>query len=212
MFVVFINYINSSEESVMTRLPSVSKIAAIPNPVVELGMDKRKFSQHVIGPQLICTRPHDRSVYKAWSSAYIEIKSEKSQCAVREGVSLAENQTRGGSKPMPIFTKLIYWLRSLSDSTGDQCQHVVFVPLYSKYCVEIDIDGELECNYVFKYVDIKLILLCVLGIALYYAAPKLSKSELFHYFSGMSIGTLGSAIILLLIIIRFIPRVHISCY
>lgn len=177
-------------------------ISTAPN-IKYLGMNNRKFSEHVSSSQLISVRPHKKMITNIWSTAQLIIKSEF-PCKINEDVnltSLAESKNQ-----FSFLSKIVSKLKSFQESSDYSCQYVIYLPLFSDYTVEIEIQGQLEVEYQFTYVDIKLVTLCLLGILLFYASNKLSKNELFQYFSGVSIGVLGSILVLLILVVRLIPK------
>ncbi|RNA37485.1 transmembrane protein -like [Brachionus plicatilis] len=178
------------------------------NPQIEyLGMDKRKFADSVSQSLIISIRPHKKTFSKIWSTAQLVIKSEK-PCKIYEDFNLTS--LSNSENKFPVLSTILSKLKSFQESSEYSCQYVFYLPMFKNYSAKIEIDGPLEVEYLFTYIDIKLVTFCLLGVLLFYTSSKLSRNEVFQYFSGMSLGIVGSLILLLIIIIRFIPRKKIA--
>ena len=165
-------------------------------------MDNPSFDQQVKGNEIICTEPFSRTISMAWSTAFIEINSSNAQCVVRENIEHDTNQTiRGNSS----FFRLFFWIHSFYASSS-KCQHIAFVPIFTKYCLALETYGDLEFKFVLKKFDFQLFLMWLSGWSIFYSASKLRKMELLHFVFGIAIGTFASILIPIIIIIRFLPK------
>lgn len=71
----------------------------------------------------------------------------------------------------------------------------------------IKYDNAIVTEYILKELDFRLIMFCVVGIIIMCLAKELSKSEIFFYMSGVSLGLVGSILLIYIIIARYIPKV-----
>ena len=110
---------------------------------IELGMKKRTLSDIVHGNQVVCFQPNTKNNYRIWSTAYFEVKSESS-CLVHEKISIADFEYT------QILVFLFAKLQQLQNSFNNDCHHVRYLPLFSRHCIKIEIDGELQVDYVFR--------------------------------------------------------------
>uniref|UniRef100_UPI00398F0472 nuclear envelope integral membrane protein 1 isoform X1 n=2 Tax=Pristiophorus japonicus TaxID=55135 RepID=UPI00398F0472 len=78
----------------------------------------------------------------------------------------------------------------------------------SKTCFKVEPSSAVACYDVLltRRFDPQLIVLFTFGLVLFFYAETLSRSQLFFYTSGMSIGVLASLIILICILARFLPK------
>ncbi|XP_022081667.1 nuclear envelope integral membrane protein 1-like [Acanthaster planci] len=78
-------------------------------------------------------------------------------------------------------------------------------PLHNN-CIGVRASDQVEVTVTETYVHWMYFLLTVGGVSLVFAAPRLSKSVVFHYSTGVTLGTVASLLILVYILSRFIPR------
>lgn len=157
----------------------------------------------ISGSKVFCVRAQSTAVWKIWASSYVEIKSS-TVCQIKEDVSASSENSK--SRLAFVFSVLVSNLRRFQDPSNSVCHSAIYVPLFKHYCFEVEAHGDVQINYEFTYVDVKLLSLFLIGLALFFFSKRISENELFHYFSGISIGVLGSVLILLIILIRFIPK------
>ncbi|XP_053868732.1 nuclear envelope integral membrane protein 1 isoform X2 [Malaclemys terrapin pileata] len=83
------------------------------------------------------------------------------------------------------------------------------VDLYSeKTCLKIELP-ESNTNYsvvLLRWFDPKLCLVSFLGLLLFFSGDLLSRSQLFHYSAGISIGMLASLLILIYVMAKVMPK------
>ncbi|CAF0717377.1 unnamed protein product [Brachionus calyciflorus] len=188
--------------AVLALLVALIENTKVPN-IKILGMDNRKFSNYVSNGIIFSVKPHKKEISKIWSTAQLIVKSEKT-CKISEDFNIS---TLTNSKNQFSFlSAIVSKLKSFQEYSDYKCQHVILLPLFNNYTIEIEVDGNLDVEYKFTYVDVKLVTLFLLGILLFYSANKLSKNEIFQYFSGTSIGIMGSILLLLILFVRFIPK------
>lgn len=172
----------------------------------------------------ICTHPLKKTPDLIWSSVDIKFNSLGLSCSrIIEDVNVTNLDTSieinqaNSVFGLFDFTKLIgsMWQGSAGWMEQEPCDRSISVPLFRQYCLLVEFDPikssrtsdlDVQFTYVFTYVDLKMVIYFVLGVALYFSAGKLSRNEIFHYFSGISIGVLGAILILVFILIRFIPQ------
>jgi uncharacterized membrane protein (UPF0136 family) len=159
----------------------------------------------VVDVQFFCTLPHMIEVRKAFATASVRIKSNES-CQIHTDINstnIEETQKNLNS----MFNKIISRLKFFQDSSdGQKCDQEYYVPLYKEYCFAAKLTGELQVEYVFNRVDFRLIAVMMTGFGLILIADKLSKNELFHYLSGVSLGLVASILILVVFLWRYLPK------
>ena len=47
------------------------------------------------------------------------------------------------------ISSVISKLKTFQESTNDLCHYVMYVPLYKKYCINVELNGKLDVDYVF---------------------------------------------------------------
>ncbi|XP_038078390.1 nuclear envelope integral membrane protein 1-like [Patiria miniata] len=75
-----------------------------------------------------------------------------------------------------------------------------------KNCIGVQAADRVHIRVTESLVNWVSLLLTVVGVSLFLAAPRLSKSVVFHYSTGVTVGVLASVLILVYILSRFIPR------
>lgn len=207
--------------------------------VQKLSLSSPKFSEIIAnddgGYQFICTQPLAKDLTKAWSYAYIEIKSETG-CHIERNVNISEsrvNKEKFTTKLYDFFSSR-FQPRTYSENRNNnkyKCYDQVKVPLFSAYCVDVQLDNSnnnnndllydydeeqqkqrshhhrrrLSATYVFHRLNLWSVLLSSIGVALIYSSRRLSKLESFHYFSGVSLGMAGAVLLFLILLARFMP-------
>lgn len=181
------------------------------NNIVELGINKRRFSSMVYGNQVFCFKPNTKSWIptKLWSTASFEVKSIKSNCIIHENVNITDLES-ARKRSLSLWNSIIQtiWtkIQQYQASSSDNCLLSRYIPIYSKYCIDVEIDGELEVDYLYSNIDFVCVTACAIGIILFYSSNKLANYHGFHYFSGVSVGLLGSALLLLIILYKIMPK------
>uniref|UniRef100_A0A8D2B880 Nuclear envelope integral membrane protein 1 n=1 Tax=Sciurus vulgaris TaxID=55149 RepID=A0A8D2B880_SCIVU len=84
----------------------------------------------------------------------------------------------------------------------------VNVGLYStKTCLKVEIIEDTEYNVIVtRRFDPKLFLIFLLGLTLFFCGDLLSRSQVFYYSTGMSVGIVASLLIIIFILSKFMPR------
>eukprot|EP00076_Gallus_gallus_P006571 XP_001232567.2 nuclear envelope integral membrane protein 1 isoform X1 [Gallus gallus] len=83
------------------------------------------------------------------------------------------------------------------------------VDLYSnKTCLKVELleDGTKYCIVLSRWFDPKLFLVFFLGLLLFFCGDMLSRSQLFFYSAGISIGLLASLLILIYVMSKAMPK------
>lgn len=147
------------------------------------------------------------SIFELWSTVCITIKSNK-PCFISEGLMQEEIETQEG---------LGAWLSRVItkfhvNAEKEVCDTYLYVPyIYKDYYIRVETyEGLLEVEYVFKQFDLRLFIFFVAGICLFVISPELSKSEIFYYTSGVSVGLVGSILLIFLLIAKYIPKKKIA--
>ncbi|XP_068223073.1 nuclear envelope integral membrane protein isoform X2 [Palaemon carinicauda] len=79
------------------------------------------------------------------------------------------------------------------------------VDLYKPSCVGIETSQEFTILLRIRWVDFWRVVLMTGAVVLFFAASHLAKNIFFHYTTGIALGILGSLIIIIMYIRRFIP-------
>jgi hypothetical protein len=77
-------------------------------------------------------------------------------------------------------------------------------------CVGINTREDFSLKLILLRVSYYRLIMVVSGILLFFMAPKLGRNTLFHYLSGVSLGVLGSILILMYIVSRMFPKVKLG--
>lgn len=173
-----------------------------PNPIVHMNLKNKFYIQNITDTQLFCIDQLPKTIEKIWSSASVKIRSTK-PCVVSDGASLSDLVNRND-----ISTTLLRYINRFQvNANEERCDKEIFVTYYKNHFVHVEsFDGELEVEYVFTLIDLRLISLCIVGALLFYASEKLARNEAFYYASGISIGIISSILILLFIVAKFVPK------
>ncbi|XP_051865329.1 nuclear envelope integral membrane protein 1 isoform X2 [Pristis pectinata] len=102
------------------------------------------------------------------------------------------------------------WIMELATSMLKEKVNETYlnVDLFSdKTCFKVEPSNRVEYEILLtRRFDPQLILIFAFGLLLFFYAESLSRSQLFFYTSGMSIGVLASAIIVIFLLSRFLPK------
>ncbi|XP_066960082.1 nuclear envelope integral membrane protein isoform X2 [Macrobrachium rosenbergii] len=79
------------------------------------------------------------------------------------------------------------------------------VDLYKPSCVGIETNQDFTISLRVRWVDFWRVVLMAGAVLLFFAASHLAKNIFFHYTTGIAIGILGSLIIIIMYIRKFIP-------
>lgn len=172
------------------------------NPIVHMNLKNKFFIQNITENQMFCIDRLPKTFEKIWSSASVKIRSTK-PCVVSDGTSLSDLVNRND-----LGTTLFrYMYRFQVNANEERCEKELFVTYHKNHYIHVETyNGELEVEYVFTHIDLRLITLCIVGALLFYASEKLARNEAFYYASGISIGILSSILILLFIAAKFVPK------
>ncbi|XP_043939590.1 nuclear envelope integral membrane protein 1 [Protopterus annectens] len=138
-------------------------------------------------------------MHTVWTKVQIRIRSSRSF-----KVTLLENKEKLKEMEQFSFWNLITTL--MKDKLNDTS---VTVDLFSNetcFMVEPVEKGVPYSVSTVRYLDVKLILIFLAGLLLFFYAETLSRSQVFYYSTGMSVGILASLIILIFMISRLLPK------
>lgn len=168
---------------------------------IHLNTENKYFNQMVNNNQKFIVDKHTKSIDKAWSTSYVSVKSNHT-CSIREGLSEKEIENSGKD----LFSTIYKIYSKFKTNDQNACESYVFVDPFKEYFIQVDSYFNVEVEYKFTLVDFRLIILCILALVLFFEAERISKNVTFYYASGISIGLLGSCLILLVLLMRFIPK------
>ncbi|XP_016080038.1 PREDICTED: nuclear envelope integral membrane protein 1 isoform X2 [Miniopterus natalensis] len=134
-----------------------------------------------------------------WTRIQIRVNSSK---LVR--VTQAENEEK--LKELEQFSVWNFFSSFLKEKLNDT---YVNLGLYStKTCLKVEITEE-DTKYsvtVTRRFDPKLFLVFLLGLMLFFCGDLLSRSQIFYYSTGMSVGIVASLLIIIFILSKFMPK------
>ncbi|XP_074082435.1 nuclear envelope integral membrane protein 1 isoform X2 [Macrotis lagotis] len=137
--------------------------------------------------------------HELWTRVTIRVNSSK---VVR--VTQVENEEK--LKELEQFSLWNLFSSFMKEKLNDT---YVNVDLYStKVCLKvevIDTDTEYSISLSRRF-DPKLFLVFLLGLLLFFCGDLLSRSQIFYYSSGMSLGILASLLILIFLMSKFMPK------
>ncbi|XP_075407557.1 nuclear envelope integral membrane protein 1 [Tenrec ecaudatus] len=137
--------------------------------------------------------------YDVWTRIQIRINSSK-----LVQVTQVENEEK--LKELEQFSVWNFFASFLKEKLNDT---YVNVGLYStKTCVHVEL-VEKDTNYsvvVIRRFDPKLFLVFLLGLMLFFCGDLLSRSQIFYYSTGMSVGIVASLLIIIFMLSKFMPR------
>ncbi|XP_042555075.1 nuclear envelope integral membrane protein 1 isoform X2 [Dipodomys spectabilis] len=134
-----------------------------------------------------------------WTRIQIRVNSSK---LVR--VTQVDNEEK--LKELEQFSIWNFFSSFLKEKLNDT---YVNVGLYStKTCLKVEII-EKDTKYsviVTRRFDPKLFLIFLLGLLLFFCGDLLSRSQIFYYSTGMSVGIVASLLIIIFILSKFVPK------
>ncbi|KAM9072544.1 nuclear envelope integral membrane protein 1 isoform 1-T1 [Megaptera novaeangliae] len=134
-----------------------------------------------------------------WTQIQIRVNSSK---LVR--VTQVENEEK--LKELEQFSIWNFFSSFLKEKLNDT---YVNVGLYStKTCLKVEILEE-DTKYsviVTRRFDPKLFLIFLLGLVLFFCGDLLSRSQIFYYSTGMSVGIVASLLIIIFMLSKFMPK------
>ncbi|XP_051856823.1 nuclear envelope integral membrane protein 1 [Antechinus flavipes] len=137
--------------------------------------------------------------HELWTRVTIRVNSSR---VVR--VTQVENEEK--LKELEQFSLWNVFSSFLKEKLNDT---YVNVDLYStKVCLKVEVlekDTKYNISLVRRF-DPKLFLVFLLGLLLFFCGDLLSRSQIFYYSTGMSVGILASLLILIFLMSKFMPK------
>uniref|UniRef100_A0A9L0SH14 Nuclear envelope integral membrane protein 1 n=1 Tax=Equus caballus TaxID=9796 RepID=A0A9L0SH14_HORSE len=137
--------------------------------------------------------------HDVWTRIQIRVNSSK---LVR--VTQVENEEK--LKELEQFSIWNFFSSFLKEKLNDT---YVNVGLYStKTCLKVEIieDDTTYSVIMTRRFDPKLFLVFLLGLTLFFCGDLLSRSQIFYYSTGMSVGIVASLLIIIFILSKFMPK------
>ncbi|XP_068777623.1 nuclear envelope integral membrane protein 1 isoform X4 [Struthio camelus] len=109
-------------------------------------------------------------------------------------------------KELEEFNMWNFFSSFLKEKLNNTC---IDVDLYSnKTCLKVELleNGTTYCVILFRWFDPKLFLVFFLGLLLFFCGDMLSRSQLFYYSAGISVGLLASLLILIYMMSKVMPK------
>ncbi|XP_011726819.1 nuclear envelope integral membrane protein 1 isoform X2 [Macaca nemestrina] len=155
---------------------------------------EKRASQQFCYTNVLIPKWHD-----IWTRIQIRVNSSK---LIR--VTQVENEDK--LKELEQFSIWNFFSSFLKEKLNDT---YVNVGLYStKTCLKVEII-EKDTKYsviVIRRFDPKLFLVFLLGLMLFFCGDLLSRSQIFYYSTGMSVGIVASLLIIIFILSKFMPK------
>jgi len=195
------------DSSILILIFFLNSISA--DDVTFLSLKQPKYDGNVHDTKVFCVHEMQKESLKLWSSGYLEISSNES-CTIKEGsdpnVLKEDDNSYYLNLGRRFATRLNNWVMNISED--QKCYEVIYMPLFQNRCIAVTLEtgAKMKASFIFHKVDPKNALVFFIGVLIFYLASDISKSELFQYFSGISIGVVGSVLILFIILARFIPK------
>ncbi|XP_063111055.1 nuclear envelope integral membrane protein 1 isoform X2 [Cavia porcellus] len=136
--------------------------------------------------------------HDVWTRIQIRVNSSK---LVK--VTQVDNEEK--LKELEQFSIWNFFSSFLKEKLNDT---YVNVGLYSsKTCLRVDTAEDTKYSVIVtRRFDPKLFLIFFLGLVLFFCGDLLSRSQIFYYSSGMSVGIVASLLIIIFIISKFMPK------
>ncbi|KAM9115404.1 nuclear envelope integral membrane protein 1 isoform 2-T2 [Pangshura tecta] len=185
---------------VLLLLAGGAGAAEAKKPVIQL---EEGNVHHLTFPQPFCyTNPETPKWHDIWTRMQIRVVSNK---MIR--VTQVENEEK--LKELEEFNMWNFVFAFFREKLNDT---YIPVDLYSqKTCLKIELP-EPNTTYsvvLLRWFDPKLCLVSFLGLLLFFSGDLLSRSQLFHYSAGISIGVLASLLILIYVMAKVMPKSHL---
>lgn len=170
---------------------------------IHLSTENNSFKETKTKGRILESQIHPKSLAKIWSSASVFIKSNQ-PCTVYESSNITEIKNKRGDFFMSVYRFLS---RLKSDEDHNKCDQYHYVQLFKKtyFLIETS-DADLEVGYEFVAIDPMMVGCSLAGLFLFCISDKLTRNIGFYYFSGISIGLIGSFLILIFMITKLIPK------
>lgn len=143
---------------------------------------------------IVCKTVQEKRWLNLFAKSYLKVDDVNAIKSIHTGYDLVETQEQ-----MSKWLNYNYLRLFLNSSTAN-------LPLYTDYCVGYESSRPYHLTYHFNSFDLSNFSLFIAGTVLFYSANYLSKKIYIYYASHMTIGVVGSLLILTLIMHRFLPR------
>ncbi|GFY59528.1 nuclear envelope integral membrane protein 1 [Trichonephila inaurata madagascariensis] len=163
--------------------------------VIWLEANNKHFKQNDEQFQVFCYKSIPKTILQIWRSVELILENAPLSYDVFLGVNETDVHEKYNSKSLwhPSF-----WISGQKTS--------VDFPAFSQYCVGIAAKDKYAIFLKVRTVNYWKLLQTMLGLLLLMSAPSLSRNPFFHYTSAMSLGVLGSLLVLIYVASRFIPK------
>ena len=143
---------------------------------------------------IICKPAQEKRWLNLWSKSYLKIDDVNLVKNIHTGYDLASVNDQ-----LSKWITYNYFRLLLNSST-------INLPLYSEYCVGLESTSIYHLTYHFNQLDLTNLFLFIAGTSLFYLSNYLSKKVYIYYASYITVGVVGSILILTLILHRFLPK------
>lgn len=143
---------------------------------------------------IVCSAAQEKRLSNIWAKAYLKVSDVNAIKNVHTGYDLKSVEDQ-----LAKWLTLDYLRLFINSST-------VVLPLYSDFCVGIESSASYRLTYHFSSFDLTNLALLAIGVCLFYSANYLSKKIYIYYASHVTLGVVGSILILTFIAHRFLPK------
>ncbi|XP_028849917.1 nuclear envelope integral membrane protein 1-like isoform X2 [Denticeps clupeoides] len=154
----------------------------------------------VRGSQHFC---YVTSAAPGWKEAWTRIQVRVWSSAELKVTVVQDEQQLEDLEHFSVWTFVQYFIREQTNETSVNVN--LFRP---KTCFRVD-PSQPSALYTVKPArkfDIYMFLVFLMGVALFFMANTLSRSQIFYYSAGMSTGLIASLLILIFLMARFLPK------
>ncbi|KAF8795382.1 Nuclear envelope integral membrane protein 1 like protein [Argiope bruennichi] len=166
-----------------------------PNTTVWLTSNNHYLKDNHLEFQIFCYKSIPKTVLQIWRSVDLILETAPLSYEIFPGVNESDVHQKFISKSI--------WHPS-SWISGQKT--TVNFPAFAQYCVGIASPDNYAIYFKVRTANYWKLLQTLLGILLFISAPSLSRNSFFHYTSAVSLGVLGSLLVLIYIFSRFIPK------
>ncbi|KAG8194045.1 hypothetical protein JTE90_028387 [Oedothorax gibbosus] len=163
--------------------------------VVQLKPNEILPKQDNINFKIFCYNSIPKSILYLWRTVHLVFEKVPLSYEIFPGVNETEVEDKHAENSV--------WFKP-SWFSGQQTY--VDFPAFSNYCLGISTEENYAIQLQVRTINYWRLLQFIIGLLLFVSAPSLSRNPFFHYTSAISLGVLGSVLVILYVISRFIPK------
>ncbi|XP_075055510.1 nuclear envelope integral membrane protein 1 [Mixophyes fleayi] len=182
----------------LSLLPLVCSVTA-ENKVQVVVLGEGKSGPHSVSKNFCYKRMFEPKWHDIWTKVQIRINSTKM-------IRVIQVDSEEKLKEMEGFNMYNFFFSFMKEKLNDT---YINVDLQSnKTCIQVHVhEGDTTYNVaISKGFDLKLFLVFLLGLLLFFYGDVLSRSQLFYYCTGMSVGMVASMLIIMFMVSKLLPK------